>query len=66
MLEEASPQAADYVRRIDATMWANPFLIAKSYGHYTSNLVEITNSWIVNEQRPSIVDLHALWSKCMD
>ena len=66
-LEEASPQAADYVQRIDTTMWANPFLIAKRYGHNTSNLVEIMNSWIINKRRLSITDLlHALWSKCMD
>ena len=63
---EASPQAADNVRRIDATMWTNPFLISKRYGHNTSNLVEIMNSQIINERRLSIIDLHARWSKCMN
>ena len=66
-LATVSPQALDYLRNINMSMWATPHLAGKRYGHNTSNLVEIMNSWIVKERKLSIIDLlHSLWSKNMD
>ena len=66
-LQEAFPQAVEYLRGIDLTLWATPHLPGKRYGHNTSNVVEIMNSWITEERKPSIIDmLHPLWCKNMD
>jgi len=66
-LATVSPQALDYLRNINMSMWATPHLAGKRYGHNTSKLVEIMNSWIVEERKLSIIDLlHSLWSKNMD
>ena len=65
-LEGVSPQAVNYLRQIDFALWATPRFPGKQYGHNTSNIVEILNNWIVEEQKPSVVDLlYALWSKVM-
>ena len=66
-LQEVSPQAVDYLRGIDLALWATPHFPGKWYGHNTSNVVEIMNSWIIEERKLSIIDLlHALWCKNMD
>ena len=65
-LQEEFPQAVDYLRGIDLTLWATPHLPGKRYGHNTSNVVEIMNSWIIEERKLSIIDmLHPLWCKNM-
>ena len=46
-------------------VWAN-HLVAKRYDRNMSNLVGIMNNWIADGRRLSIIDFHALWSKCMD
>ena len=66
-LQEVSPQAVNYLRGIDLALWATPHFPSKRYGHNTSNVVEIMNSWIIEERKLSIIDLlHALWYKNMD
>jgi len=66
-LATVSSQALDYLRNINMSMWVTPHLVGKRYGHNTSNLVEIMNSWIVEERKLSIIDLlHSLWSKNID
>ena len=66
-LSEISPQATEYLCNVNLSKWATPYFQGKRYGHNTSNMVEIMNSWIVEERKLSIVDLlHALWSKNMD
>ena len=63
-LQEASPKAVGYLRSIDLTLWAAPHFPGKRYGHNTSNVVEIMNSWILEERKLSIIDLHhSLWCK---
>ena len=66
-LRDISPQAAAYLDDIPLALWAIPYLLGKRYGHNTSNLVDVMNKWILQERRPSVLDLlHSLWSKCMD
>ena len=43
-LQKLSPQAVDYLRGIDLTLWATLHFLGKRYGHNTSNVVEIMNS----------------------
>jgi len=66
-LQAISPQAADYLNRIDRQLWATPYFPGRRYSHTTSNIAEVMNSWIVQERRLSILDLlYALWNKIMD
>ena len=50
-LQEASPQAVDYLGGIDLAFWTTPYFPGKRYGHSTSNVVEIMNSWIIEERK---------------
>jgi hypothetical protein len=66
-LGEHSQRAVNYLRGIDLALWATPRFPGKRYGHNTSNLVESTNSWILEERKLSILDfLHHVWTKNMD
>ena len=66
-LQEASPQAVDYLRGIDLALWATPHFPGKWYGYNTSNVVETTNSWVAEERKLPIIDLlRAPWCKDMD
>ena len=55
--KELSPQAVDYLRGIDLALWATPLFPGKGYGHNSSYVVEIMNSWITEERKLSIFDL---------
>ena len=61
-LQGVSPQAVDYLRGIDLALWPTPH-----FTHNTSNVVEIMNSWIIEERKLSIIDLlRPLCCKNMD
>ena len=42
------------------TVGVTPYLLEKRYGQNTSNLVEAMKKWILEERRPSVLDLFAL------
>jgi hypothetical protein len=63
-LGEHNQRVVNYLRGIDLALWATPRFLGQRYGHNTSNLVESTNSWILEERKLTILDfLHHVWTK---
>ena len=66
-LQQISLEAANYLQKIDKTMWTDAFAQGKSYGHKTSNVVESTNNFLKFDREMSILDmLNEIWHKTMD
>ncbi|WZZ30030.1 hypothetical protein YC2023_013431 [Brassica napus] len=45
-VEEASQDAAYWIRRIPPRLWATAYFEGQRFGHLTANIVESLNSWI--------------------
>jgi zinc finger SWIM domain-containing protein 3 len=66
-LREVHGGAYMYVVGIDSSLWAPPFMTAKTWGHPTSNVVESINSLLLEERGAPIVELlNGIWHKFMD
>jgi len=66
-VRQASPDAPNYLEKIDHTMWVDTFARGKAYGYKTSKIVESMNNCLMLEREMSILDmLTKIWHKRMN
>ena len=66
-LEELHAPAAEYLRRIDSSLWVTAYITGCSFGHKTSNVVESMNQVLKSEWELSILDLlNEIWHILMN
>ncbi|GAA0163763.1 hypothetical protein LIER_19554 [Lithospermum erythrorhizon] len=56
-IEEVSPDAAYWIRRIPPRLWATAYFEGTRFGHLTANIVESLNSWILEASGLPIVQM---------
>lgn len=56
-IEEMSPDAAFWVRRIPPHLWATSHFEGTRFGHLTANIVESLNSWILEASGLPVVQM---------
>ncbi|CAI9761407.1 unnamed protein product [Fraxinus pennsylvanica] len=56
-IEEMSPDAAYWVRRIPPRLWATSHFEGTRFGHLTANIVESLNSWILEASGLPVVQM---------
>jgi len=62
-----NPTAADYLIKIDPSLWVTAYYPAPHYGHRASNIVESMNSVFREDRELSILDLlNEVWHYTMD
>ncbi|CAN6818013.1 unnamed protein product [Brassica oleracea] len=56
-VEEASQDAAYWIRRIPPRLWATAYFEGQRFGHLTANIVESLNSWIAEASGLPIIQM---------
>jgi hypothetical protein len=56
-IAETSPEAEKWLRDTNATYWANAHFPGQRYGHYTSNIAESVNSWILEAREKPVLHM---------
>ncbi|RID71102.1 hypothetical protein BRARA_C03060 [Brassica rapa] len=56
-IEEASQDAAYWIRRIPPRLWATAYFEGQRFGHLTANIVESLNSWIAEASGLPIIQM---------
>nr|CAD1819844.1 unnamed protein product [Ananas comosus var. bracteatus] len=56
-IEELSPEAAFWIRRIPPRLWATAYFEGTRFGHLTANIVESLNSWILEASGLPIIQM---------
>jgi hypothetical protein len=61
------PEATEYLRAIDLTLWATAHFPGTRYGHLTSNIAESVNKVLREDRVLSITELlDAIWHRVME
>ncbi|XP_071698015.1 uncharacterized protein [Rutidosis leptorrhynchoides] len=56
-IEEISQEAAYWVRRVPARLWATAYFEGTRFGHLTANIVESLNTWILEASGLPIIQM---------
>ncbi|KAL7587938.1 uncharacterized protein LOC111910904 [Lactuca sativa] len=56
-IEEISQEAAYWIRRIPARLWATAYFEGTRFGHLTANIVESFNAWILEASALPIIQM---------
>ncbi|XP_058105562.1 uncharacterized protein LOC131249017 [Magnolia sinica] len=56
-IEEISPDAAYWIRRIPPRLWATAYFDGTRFGHLTANIVESLNTWILEASGLPIIQM---------
>lgn len=56
-IEEISQEAAYWIRRVPARLWATAYFEGTRFGHLTANIVESLNAWILEASGLPIIQM---------
>ena len=56
-INEISPPTTQWIRDTNPAYWANAMFIGHRYGHYTSNIVESFNAWILEAREQPVLQM---------
>ncbi|CAO2837036.1 unnamed protein product [Amaranthus hypochondriacus] len=56
-IEEISPEAAYWIRKVPSRLWATAYFEGTRFGHLTANIVESLNSWLLEASGLPIIQM---------
>lgn len=56
-IKEVSEHAEEWIHGTGLQFWANAFFTRQCYGHLTSNIAEVLNSWILDAREQPVLNM---------